>query len=58
VSTVIKAFFPGQRLALVYSDPKRESSGNLIAAAASPAANIGVFNNLEAAEAWLGLEAG
>ena len=54
VSQVITVFFPRQRIALVYSDPDREKSAQFVATAASTVANVRVFNDLQAAEAWLG----
>lgn len=53
VSEVIKVFFPGQRIALTYSDPEREKGGNFVAASTGTVTSIRVFNDPEAAEAWL-----
>lgn len=56
VSEVIKMFFPGQRIALVFADADREKSGNYVAMATTSVLAVQVFNTIEAAEAWLSSE--
>lgn len=53
VSEVIKVFFPGQRIALIFSESVREKSGAFVAIATTTALPIQVFDNIEAGEAWL-----
>ena len=56
MSAVIQEFFPGQRIALVFSVPEREMKGSFVADATSAAVSMRVFGSLEHAESWLGAE--
>ena len=57
MSAAIREFFPGQRIALVFSRPERETKGQFVAAASSATVRMRVFDSLIHAEAWLGAPA-
>lgn len=51
---VVKAFFPGQRIALVWPNVSTIRSWVIFWVVASPRAHVRLFTTLSDAEAWLG----
>lgn len=54
VGATVREFFPGQRIALVFSIPERELKGRFVASESSAVVAMRVFGSLEHAESWLG----